>query len=126
MLDITDRAAASDVISKADYFEGPLNSVTWDDKPLGLPKYTDTIDVLYNKDLFAKAGITEPPQTWAEFSAYAEKLTDPANNVYGVTFSARAGEEGAFQLLPIIRCRAAATRTSIPTALPKRSICGRG
>lgn len=103
MLDITDRVANSDIISKAEYFEGPLNSVTWDGKLFGLPKYTDTIGIFYNKDLFAKAGLTEPPTTWAEVAEYAEKLTDPANNVYGITFSARAGEEGTFQFLPVIQ-----------------------
>lgn len=103
MLDITDRVAASDVINVDAYFEGPLNSVMWDGKLYGLPKYTDTIGVFYNKDLFAEAGLTEPPQTWAQFVEYAETLTDPANNVYGATFSARAGEEGTFQFLPIIQ-----------------------
>jgi len=103
MLDITDRVAASSSIKTENYFEGPLNSVTWDGKLYGIPKYTDTIGVFYNKDLFAKAGITEPPKTWAEFADYAEKLTDPASNVYGATFSARAGEEGTFQFLPIIQ-----------------------
>jgi multiple sugar transport system substrate-binding protein len=103
MLDITDRAANSEIISKADYFEGPLNSVSWEGKLFGLPKYTDTIGVFYNKDMLAAAGITEPPQTWAQVAEYAEKLTDPTNNVYGITFSARAGEEGTFQFLPVIQ-----------------------
>jgi len=103
MLDITDRAAASDIIIKAEYFAGPLNSVTWDGKLFGLPKYTDTIGIFYNKDLFAKAGLTEPPKTWDEVAEYAAKLTDPASNVYGITFSARAGEEGTFQFLPVIQ-----------------------
>lgn len=103
MLDITDRVAKSTSIKPENYFKGPLNSVTWDGKLFGIPKYTDTIGVFYNKDLFAKAGITEPPKTWAEFTDYAEKLTDSANNVYGATFSARAGEEGTFQFLPIIQ-----------------------
>ncbi|MDV3250407.1 sugar ABC transporter substrate-binding protein [Devosia sp. BK] len=103
MLDITDRVKNSEILSKAQYFEGPLNSVTWDGKLYGIPKYTDTIGVFYNKDLFAKAGITEPPQTWDEFAADAEKLTDSAAGVYGATFSARAGEEGTFQFLPIIQ-----------------------
>ncbi|OAM73040.1 ABC transporter substrate-binding protein [Devosia elaeis] len=103
MLDITDRVANSEIVGKAQYFDGPLNSVTWDGKLYGLPKYTDTIGLFYNKDLFAKAGITEPPSTWTELADAAAKLTDPANNIYGVTFSARAGEEGTFQFLPIIQ-----------------------
>lgn len=103
MLDITDRVANSEIISGADYFAGPLNSVTWDGKLFGLPKYTDTIGIFYNKDKLAAAGLSEPPTTWAQVAEYAEKLTDPANNVYGITFSARAGEEGTFQFLPIIQ-----------------------
>lgn len=103
MLDITDRVKNSKVINPANYFEGPLNSVTWDGKLYGIPKYTDTIGVFYNKDLFKKAGIAEPPKTWAEFVDDAGKLTDPANKVYGATISARAGEEGTFQLLPVIQ-----------------------
>ena len=103
MLDITDRVANSEIISKAEYFEGPLNSVSWDGKLYGVPKYTDTIGIFYNKDLFAKAGLTEPPTTWAQVAEYAENPTAPANNVYGITFSARAGEEGTFQFLPVIQ-----------------------
>src|SRR5690606_271232 len=103
MLDITDRVANSEIISGAEYFQGPLNSVTWDGKLFGLPKYTDTIGIFYNKDKLAAAGLSEPPTTWAQVAEYAEKLTDPANNVYGITFSARAGEEGTFQFLPIIQ-----------------------
>jgi multiple sugar transport system substrate-binding protein len=102
-LDITDRVAASTVIKPDAYFAGPLNSVTWDGRLYGVPKYTDTIALFYNKDLFAKAGIAEPPQTWAEVLEDARKLNDPASNVYGITFSARAGEEGTFQFLPLIQ-----------------------
>ncbi len=43
------------------------------------------IEVLaYRTDLFEKAGLKAPPKTWDEFKVYAEKLNDPANNVYGV------------------------------------------
>lgn len=105
MLDITDRVANSSVIKTDVYFKGPLNSVSWDGKLFGLPKYTDTIALFYNKDLFKKAGLDpdNPPRTWDELLDAARKLTDPAANVYGITFSARAGEEGTFQFLPWIQ-----------------------
>lgn len=99
-LDITDRVAASDVIKPENYFPGPLNSVTWDGKLFGVPKATNTIALYYNKDLYAKAGITEPPKTWEELVEVSRKLNDPANNVYGLAFSAKASEEGTFQFLP--------------------------
>ncbi|WP_297109855.1 sugar ABC transporter substrate-binding protein [uncultured Devosia sp.] len=99
-LDITDKIANSDVIDPANYFPGPLNSVTWDGKLYGVPKATNTIALYYNKDLYAKAGITEPPKTWDELVEVSRKLNDPANNVYGLAFSAKANEEGTFQFLP--------------------------
>jgi len=99
-LDITDKVANSDVIDPANYFPGPLNSVTWDGKLYGVPKATNTIALYYNKDLYAKAGITEPPTTWDELVEVSRKLNDPANNIYGLAFSAKANEEGTFQFLP--------------------------
>ena len=103
MLDITDRVANSKVIDTSVYYEGPLASAMWDGKLYGLPKATNTIALFYNKDLFAKAGIAEPPKTWDELLDAARKLNDPANNVYGITRSARGNEEGTFQFLPWIQ-----------------------
>jgi len=103
MLDITDRVAASSVIKADQYYAGPWASVMWDGKVYGVPKATNTIALFYNKDLFAKAGIANPPETWDELLDDARKLNDPANNVYGLTWSARANEEGTFQFLPWIQ-----------------------
>ncbi len=103
MLDITDRVAKSDVIKTDLYYAGPLASAMWDGKLYGVPKATNTIALFYNKDLFAKAGIAEPPTTWDQLLEDARKLNDPANNVYGITWSARANEEGTFQFLPWIQ-----------------------
>ncbi len=41
-----------------------------------LPLETDAYGLYYNKDLFAKAGIAEPPKTLAELEADAQKLTE--------------------------------------------------
>ncbi len=99
-LDITDMVAASSAIRPENYFPGPLASVSWDGKLFGVPKATNTIALYYNKDLFAKAGVTNPPATWDELVETARKLNDPANNVYGLAFSAKGNEEGTFQFLP--------------------------
>ncbi|MBD8065243.1 sugar ABC transporter substrate-binding protein [Devosia sp. PTR5] len=102
-LDITDMVKNSDVINADAYFEGPLNSVTWDGKLYGVPKYTDTIGLFYNKDMLEEAGIAEPPQTWEEFEAAARKMAKPDQGIYGATLSARGNEEGTFQFLPVIQ-----------------------
>lgn len=41
----------------------------------GYPNEVDTYQLLYNKELFAAAGISQPPATWAELIADAQKLT---------------------------------------------------
>ncbi|MEX1181253.1 MAG: sugar ABC transporter substrate-binding protein [Cucumibacter sp.] len=104
-LDITERVEASDVVAWDDYYPGPAASTMWDGRIYGVPKATNTIALFYNKDMFRAAGLDpeNPPATWDELLNAARALNDPANNVYGITISARAGEEGTFQFLPWIQ-----------------------
>ena len=101
-LDISDMIKNSSAIKPENYFPGPLKSVEWDGKYFGVPKATNTIALYYNKDMFKAKGLdpNKPPQTWDELIEDARKLTDPAKNVYGLAFSAKASEEGTFQFLP--------------------------
>ncbi|HYU71382.1 MAG TPA: extracellular solute-binding protein [Ktedonobacteraceae bacterium] len=39
--------------------------------------------MVYNKELFQKAGITTPPTTWTQFVQDAQKMTDPSAGVHG-------------------------------------------
>jgi multiple sugar transport system substrate-binding protein len=52
---------------------------------IGVPDRTTGFGILYNKSMFAQAGITSPPTTWSEFVTDAQKLTDPAKGVWGAT-----------------------------------------
>jgi len=101
-LDLTDMIDKSEVVNPENYFPGPLASTVWDEKYYGIPKATNTIALYYNKDMFRAKGLDpdKPPQTWDELVETARKLTDPSANVYGMTFSAKANEEGTFQFLP--------------------------
>ena len=101
-LDLTNMIAKSEVVKTENYFPGPLASTMWDGKNFGIPKATNTIALYYNKDMFKAKGLDpdKPPQTWAELVETARTLTDPSANVYGLTFSAKANEEGTFQFLP--------------------------
>lgn len=51
--------------------------------PTSVPLYGLSYGLFYNKKLFAQAGISQPPATWAEFVADGKKLTK--GNVYGAT-----------------------------------------
>ncbi|MFZ5825837.1 MAG: ABC transporter substrate-binding protein [Bacillota bacterium] len=50
-----------------------------------LPMYTSTSRLVYNEELFKKAGLTRPPQTLDELVAYAKKITEvgKAEGAYG-------------------------------------------
>lgn len=55
--------------AEASKFEPQLiTQATFDGKLYGMPEVTDTLAFMYNKDLFAKAGITAAPTTWAELT----------------------------------------------------------
>ena len=67
--------------SRIDAFEpGLWQGVMFDGKPYGVPHQIDTTAVLYRKDAFEAAGITDVPTTideawtWEEFAANADKL----------------------------------------------------
>jgi multiple sugar transport system substrate-binding protein len=53
--------------------------------------------LMYRKDLFDKAGIPEPPRTWAEVEQYARKLTGP--NLWGFVWAlSRKDAAGAVKM----------------------------
>lgn len=55
---------------------GPLSLYSFDGKTYGVPWNAGMIGFWYNKDLFQKAGITEPPATWSAFLEDVKKLKD--------------------------------------------------
>ncbi|SNZ03271.1 carbohydrate ABC transporter substrate-binding protein, CUT1 family [Terribacillus aidingensis] len=57
-----------------------LAPVTVEGKVYGMPMNIEGFGVIYNKELFRKAGVDQPPKTFKELEAAAQKL-----NQYGVT-----------------------------------------
>lgn len=53
------------------------------DKPISIPFVMRPFALVYNTDLFQKAGISAPPKTWGDFVAAAQKMTDASAGVYG-------------------------------------------
>ncbi|TDU78153.1 ABC transporter substrate-binding protein [Streptomyces sp. KS 21] len=47
-----------------------------------LPLLNDAYGLVYNKDAFKAAGITEPPKTWSQFTEVAQKLTKSSGDSY--------------------------------------------
>ena len=61
-----------------EFLETPLSSNVYDGKTYGVPQVTDTLGLMYNKKLFEKAGISEPPTTWDEVAEAAQALKSKA------------------------------------------------
>jgi multiple sugar transport system substrate-binding protein len=64
-------------------FPGPLATNYYNGHYYGLPQNTNTQVLLWNRDLFTAAGLSEPPATMEEFAADACALSDAATGVYG-------------------------------------------
>ncbi len=114
LMDVVDNAAFAeqgvleDITSKVEewgeidnFYEGPVESATYDGKYYGLPVGSNALGLFYNEDLLKEAGIEEPPTTWDELKEDAKALT--SDDTKGFAVSAVKSEEGAFQFYPFLR-----------------------
>lgn len=60
---------------EADFLATPLASNKYDGKTYGVPQVTDTLSLMYNKELLAEAGVAAAPTTWAELKTAAQAVT---------------------------------------------------
>jgi multiple sugar transport system substrate-binding protein len=68
---------ADEVLSpavKSDLLPNFVTSGTYEGKMYGMPDLSSARALFYNKTLFKKAGIANPPKTWAEFEQDAKKI----------------------------------------------------
>jgi multiple sugar transport system substrate-binding protein len=89
-----------DIVSarKSEFYPGPLSTTYYKGHYYGLPLDTNTRVLIYNKAVFAKAGISKAPATTDEFVADAAKITALGNKVFGY---AEGGLDG-WNILPWI------------------------
>ncbi len=73
----------SNAVDPDDYVEAFANSAMFEGSMYGLPFDAETTGLFYRTDLFEEAGIDGPPETWEEFRAAAEALTNPEESQYG-------------------------------------------
>ena len=89
--DITDKFDVSN------YYEGPVNSCTLDEKLYGVPFGSNDLVLFYNEDMLKEAGC-EVPTTWDELLEVAKATT--TDSVFGFAHCALQNEEGTFNFLP--------------------------
>lgn len=85
LLDLTDKAAESELVDMSKYPEDIKGLYTCEDKTYAIPKDVDTIALWYNKKMFDEAGIAYPDETWTwdTLVETAKKLTKEDGSQYG-------------------------------------------
>lgn len=80
---VTDLGSKVTELKGADWLPGLAEPGKVDGKQYGIPWYAANRVVIYNKDLFGKAGITAPPKTRDEWLAITRKLNaGPVQGIY--------------------------------------------
>ena len=74
----------------SDYLSAPLRYDYYNGSLYGLPQVTDYLALLYNKAELAKAGITSPPATMADFERDAKEVVQSKAATYGFETSGQA------------------------------------
>lgn len=86
LLPLDGTAAAAD---SAKFEPQLIKQATYNGKLYGIPEVTDTLALMYNKALFAKAGITAAPTSWGQLKADMA-LVNSKDQVDGFAFNPQA------------------------------------
>jgi multiple sugar transport system substrate-binding protein len=87
-----------------DFYQAERDAATVGDKIVGVPALVDNLAIVYNKKLFADAGVAPPNPnwTWDDFRAAAAKLTDPAKGQFGWLIPADGSEDTVWHYAPML------------------------
>src|SRR6476469_875025 len=87
-----------------DFWTGGRAVATVNGKVIGIPAVVDNLAVVYNKTLFAKAGLQPPGPgwTWPDFVADAKKLTNPAIKQFGTAYVTPGTEDTVWHWEPLL------------------------
>ncbi len=87
-----------------DYWPPLREAATVQGKVIGVPAAAGNLTVVYNKALFAKAGVPEPTPdwTWDDFRAAAAALTDESTNTFGTSWPITGDEDTVWRFWPLL------------------------
>jgi multiple sugar transport system substrate-binding protein len=87
-----------------DYWPAAKDAVSVKGKVRAAPALLDSLCVVYNKKLFAAAGVPAPKAgwTWDDFVATSKQLTNPAKGVFGTGWPGVGDEDTVWRIWPMI------------------------
>ncbi len=103
LVDLTDKVAAPSV-HWDDFYPSAREASTVDGKVVGVPALIDNLSLVYNKKLFADAGVAPPTNdwTWQDFRDAAAKLTDAGSHTYGWAYVNDGSEDTVWRFLALL------------------------
>ena len=78
----------------ANFWPGAMKAVTWEGETYGIPTNNETMALIWNADIFARAGLDpeNPPATWDDVVAYSKQIKDKLGiSGYGLVARQNAG-----------------------------------
>ena len=95
VVSLNSRIAADPSFNWNDFWSVGRQVATVNGKIVGVPALVDNLALVYNKKLFAQAGLSAPTAnwTWTDFENAAVKLTDPAKKQFGWAYVNDASED---------------------------------
>jgi multiple sugar transport system substrate-binding protein len=76
---------------REDFFSGPLNAVTYNERVYAIPWYIDAGLLYYRKDLLEKYGFT-PPETWDDLVKISQYIIKKEADIYGFLWQGKQYE----------------------------------
>jgi sorbitol/mannitol transport system substrate-binding protein len=90
--DLTADAASDPSYDVGDLLKPISSALSSDGKLYAVPFYGESSFMMYNKKMFAAAGVTMPANpTWAQIATLADKLNDPSKGVAGICLRGLTG-----------------------------------
>ena len=103
LLDMTSKVAAGS-FNWNDFYPSERAAATVNGKVVGVPALVDNLSLVYNKKLFAAAGLALPTNTWSwqDFESAAKKLTNSSQQTYGWAYVNDGSEDTVWRYLALL------------------------
>jgi multiple sugar transport system substrate-binding protein len=99
-----DYIAAHPEFDWEDFFPGARAAATVNGNVVGVPALVDNLALVYNKRLFAEAGIDPPTAawTWDDFRQAAKQLSDQSEHRFGWAYPVSGDEDTTWRYLALL------------------------
>jgi multiple sugar transport system substrate-binding protein len=103
VVDLT-KAVADPAFGWSDFYAGEKAVATVNGKVVAIPALVDNLALVYNKKMFADAGVAPPTADWSwdDYRKAAKALTDEGNKVFGASYPIGADEDTVWRFWPMI------------------------